>query len=352
MFTAELLERWLGAHACGWPGEKLAKPWPPSIAKLLNAYGQALSVSDNEVDVMLMLQKLAFALQKNGTPCAAELKQNIIGWLKEEGVVPPATINAFSLDAPNHTLSALELKQSTDLHQTAASSERAEIARLRSSEIKANGRKLAEAAIALRHKIRWLERGQEAFLGVSTEAHPKSGRGVNQFALWLQGMDLDGLPEVRMNCWESVFYTACKANLMSRGVARGLFGDASNQGQIAMGEDSRLGLARNRPPSDIQAKSISAYEVYITKMYRYLKGDEAVNIKRGEDRPKKGDLVFVDGMSHVCICVGKKPVTQGKDFAPYLMSLWHHDDERYTLLTFDDLLDECRGTISIRPCPF
>jgi Spy/CpxP family protein refolding chaperone len=44
-------------------------------------------------------------------------------------------------------------------------------------------------------------------------------------------------------------------------------------------------------------------------------------------------------MSHVCICVGKKPATQGKDL-PCLMSLWHHDDERYTLLTFDDLLDE------------
>ena len=44
VFTAELLERWLGDCAGGWPGEKLAKPWLPSIAKLLNAYGQALSV--------------------------------------------------------------------------------------------------------------------------------------------------------------------------------------------------------------------------------------------------------------------------------------------------------------------
>jgi hypothetical protein len=58
------------------------------------------------------------------------------------------TIDAFSLDAPNKTLSASELEQSTDLHQAAASSERAEIARLRSEKTKANGRKLAEAAIA------------------------------------------------------------------------------------------------------------------------------------------------------------------------------------------------------------
>jgi hypothetical protein len=87
-------------------------------------------------------------------------------------------------------------------------------------------------------------------------------------------------------------------------------------------------------------------------MFRHLKGPEAVEIKRGEDTPKTGDLVFVDGMSHVCICVGMKPAPQGKDLVPYLMSLWHHDNERYTLLPFADLLGECRGTISIRPCPF
>jgi hypothetical protein len=283
---------------------------------------------------------------------AAELKQKVVGWLKDEGIDPPATINAFSLDAPNNALSASELKQSTDLDRMAARWERAAIARLRSERTKRNGKKLAEAAIALYHKIRWLERGQEAFLGISTQTHPKLGKGVNQFALWLQGMELDGLTEVRMNCWESVFYTAYKANLISRGVARGLFADAGNQGQVALGEAGRLGLARNDPSAGIQEKIKSAYGDYIDRLFHHLKAHEAVDIKRGEDTPKKGDLVFVDGMSHVCICVGKQAAPQGKDFLPYLMSLWHHDDERYTLLPFDDLAHECFGTISIRPCPF
>lgn len=351
MFTAELLEGWLKECATNSADVELAKPWLPSIAKLLNAYGQALSLSRDENDVKVMLQNLGFAL-RTGVPSTAELKEKIVGWLKDQYVEPPATIDAILLDAPNHTLSASKHKQSTDLHQVAASSERGEIARLRSEITKANGRKLAEAAIALRHRIRWLERGQEAFLGISTETHPKSGKGVNQFALWLQGMELDGLPEVRMNCWESVFYTAYKANLISRGVVRGLFADASNQGQVAIGEASRLGLARNNPPLELQTKSKSAYEIYLTTMYRHLKGPEAVPIKRGEDMPEMGDLLFVDGMSHVCICVGMIPAHQGNDPVPYLMSLWHHDNERYTLLPFADLLGECRGTISIRPCPF
>lgn len=350
MFTAELLEGWLKECASNSSDVELAKPWLPSVAKLLNAYGQALSRSD-ENDVKAMLQRLGFAL-RTGMPNAAELKEKIVGWLKDQCVAPPVTIDAFLLDAPDNTLSASKHKQSTDLHQVAASSERAEIARLRSEITKANGRKLAEAAIALQHRIRWLERGQEAFLGISTETHPKSGKGVNQFALWLQGMELDGLAEVRMNCWESVFYTAYKANLISRGVVRGLFADASNQGQVAIGEASRLGLARNNPPLELQTKSKSAYEVYLTTMFRHLKGPEAVQIKRGEDMPEMGDLLFVDGMGHVCICVGMKPAPQAKDLVPYLMSLWHHDNERYTLLPFADLLSECRGTISIRPCPF
>jgi len=353
MFTTELLEGWLRECAINPDDVKLAKPWLPSIASLLNAYGRALSVSANEFDVKLTLQNLGHALRTSTkTLSAAELKQKIVGWLKNESVEPPATINAFSLDALNNALSASELKQSTNLHQVAARWERAEIARLRSEKTKVNGRKLAEAAIALQHRIRWLERGQEAFLGLSTETHPKSGMGVNQFALWLQGMELDGLAEVRMNCWESVFYTAYKADLISRGVARGLFADASHQGQVATGEAGRLGLARNQPPPELQTKIKSAYEVYLTAMFRHLKGPEAVAIKRGEDTPRKGDLVFVDGMSHVCICAGKRPAPQGKEPVPYLMSLWHHDNERYTLLPFADLLRECRGTISIRPCPF
>lgn len=352
MFTAELLEGWLKESAINSADVELAKPWLPSIAKLLNAYGEELRSSRDEGDVKVMLLKLGFAL-RTGVPSPAEMKEKIVAWLKEQFVEPPATIEPFLLDAPNNIPSAPELKPSTDARQAAASSERepSEIARLRSEATKANGRKLAEAAIALRHTIGWLERGQEAFLGISTETHPKSGKGVNQFAQWLQGMELDGLPEVRINCWESVFYTAYKANLISRGVVRGLFAEASNQGQLAIGEASRLGLARNDPPPEIQTKSKSAYKVYLTTIFRHLKGPEAVPIKQGEV-PEMGDLLFVDGMSHVCICVGMRPAPQGNDPVPYLMSLWHHDNERYTLLPFAVLLGECRGTISIRPCPF
>jgi hypothetical protein len=204
MFTAELLEGWLKECAYGSADFESAKPWLPSIAKLLNAYGQPLL----EWDVKTTLSKLGSTLRTSKTLSAGELKQKIVEWLKEDLVEPPATINAFSLDAPNNTLSASELKKSTNLHQILAPGERTEIARLRSVTSKNNGKILAEAAIDLKHKIRWLERGMEAFLGISAETHPKSGKGVNQFALWLQGMELDLLAEVRMNCWESVFFTA------------------------------------------------------------------------------------------------------------------------------------------------
>jgi hypothetical protein len=358
MFTAELLEGSLKDIASS--DVEFAKPWLPSIAKLLNAYGKALKVKRDEWCVKPMLQNLGFNLRTSKTPpSAAELKQMIVRWLQDQCVQPPATINAFSLDAPSNTLSASELKQSTNLHKIAASSmaassERAEIAGLRSEKTEANGRKLADAAIALRHTIRWLPRGGEAFLGISTETHSHSRKGVNQFALWLQGMELDGLPEVRMNCWESVFYTAYKANLISRGVARGLFADASYKGQVAIGEANRLGLALNNPPSEFKTKAESALKKdYLDTMYRHLKGPEAVDIRRGKEYPKKGDLVFFNAMSHVCICVGMQQAPQGHQIVPCLMSLWTQDNERYTLLPFDDLAREnLSALITIHPCPF
>jgi hypothetical protein len=142
MFSAELPEGWLKEYESSYVG--LVKPWLPPIAKLLNDYGVGLSVSDDWA-VKPMLVKLGITLKTSKTPSAAELKQKIVGWLKDDYFQPPATINAFSLDAPNNTFSASELKQSPDLHQMAASSERAQIARLRSRKTKVNGIKLAEA---------------------------------------------------------------------------------------------------------------------------------------------------------------------------------------------------------------
>jgi hypothetical protein len=327
------------------------------VTKLLNiCYGYARWDSDEErkTEVGCTLASVASTLRTRKPPAsAAEWKETIVKSLNSMGVTPPATVNAFSLDAPNNTLSASELKKSTNLHKISASSERTEIAALRSKKTKDNGWLLAEAAIGLWHKIHWLVRGHEAFLGTSTDTHPYYGKGVNHFALWLQGMELDGFAEVRMNCWESVFYTAYKADLISRGVARGLFADASHKGQVAIGEDNRLGLARNEPPSEeFQKKSESAFlKDYVGTMFRHLKGPEAVLINRSEDTPKKGDLVFIGEMCHVCICVGKQ--REGNVLLPHVMSLWTQDMGRYTLLPFVDL---CRTSprlpISIHPCPF
>jgi hypothetical protein len=77
MFTAELLQGWLDKYATGWLGASLAEPWLPSIAKMLNAYGSALSVKENELEVGNMLQKLAYYLPKSETSSAGELKQKI-----------------------------------------------------------------------------------------------------------------------------------------------------------------------------------------------------------------------------------------------------------------------------------
>jgi hypothetical protein len=98
MFTAELLEGWLKECATNSADVELAKPWLPSIAKLLNAYGQALSLSRDENDVKVMLQNLGFAL-RTGVPSTAELKEKIVGWLKDQYVEPPAPIDAILLDA-------------------------------------------------------------------------------------------------------------------------------------------------------------------------------------------------------------------------------------------------------------
>jgi hypothetical protein len=65
MFTAELLEGWLKEVSFNSADVPLAKPWLPSIAKLLNAYG--LKVSDDEWAVKPVLQKLGFTLRTSKT---------------------------------------------------------------------------------------------------------------------------------------------------------------------------------------------------------------------------------------------------------------------------------------------
>jgi hypothetical protein len=68
MFTAELLEGWLNACKFSPDDVPFAKRWLPSIAKLLNAYGEKLKVSSDESVVKYMLQYLGHTLRTSKPP--------------------------------------------------------------------------------------------------------------------------------------------------------------------------------------------------------------------------------------------------------------------------------------------
>ena len=347
MFTPELLEPWLMQVAGSYPGRPLLQRWLAAICGLLNAYGSALTL-DDQMDVQCMLQHVAWGLNNRDTIAPEELKNMVVAALD---VQAPATIATYSLASPSTPHTEAVLRQSVSLHEITKPKERQEIANLRTKISAGRGKQLATAALGLKHKIKWLPRGDEGFLGVSTATHSHSGKGVSHFAQWLQGAEVADLRaggSMRMNCWESVCYTAYVAGLVSRGVLRGMFGEAIVKGNKRLGEPLLLDVARNQSPS--RAAIDPALRAWIDTLFHHLKGDRAVTIKRHEDYPKKGDLVFVGGMAHVCICVGKqKDPDQG--IVPHVMSLWHHDDEQYTLLPFTALFAS-PNSISIHPCPF
>lgn len=349
MFTPELLEMWLMEVAGSYPGRPLLQRWLPAICGLLNAYGNDLTVADGALDVKFMLQRVAGELGSRESIAPDELKSMVVAAL--DCVEAPPTIATYSLASPSTPHTEAVLRQSVSLHEITKPKERQEIANLRTRITRDHGKRLAKAALSLRHRIKWLPRGDEGFLGVSTDTHSHSGKGVSHFSQWLQGVEFAELcadGSARMNCWESVCYTAYVAELVSRGVLRGMFDEATTKGNNRLGEPLRLDVARNQAPS--KAASDPAIKAWIDTLFHHLKGDRAVPIKRHEDTPRKGDLVFVGGMAHVCICVGKLEDTD-KDIVPHVMSLWHHDNEQYTLLPFTELF-KSPHSISIHPCPF
>src|SRR5262249_3025060 len=133
---------------------------------------------------------------------------------------------------------------SKTLHLYQKAVEPSALARLRSKKTKENGKKLAAAAIRLKGMLYWLPRSTEGFMGTSTNEHPASGQGVNLFVQWLCGpaFDLVEKPKPRVNCWESVFYTAYCAGLISKGVIRGIYEEAVSIARNRFGEKNMLGL--------------------------------------------------------------------------------------------------------------
>jgi len=362
MFTVEQLEEFLNSKVADFAQRQLVRPWLPAISKLLN---QSALVEQNfdDYDVQSMLQTLGFALKeanRTGKPMgASELKKVILGSLGIANL--PAQMNSFSLESPTTPLSQSALEQSTTLHQT-LQLERSDVARLRLTTPAAqrNGRALAAAALKLINKIRWLPRGKEVILGASLlskadKVATDSRRGVNQFWQWLQGgfEFKEGVMEIRMNCWEAVFYTAYKAGLTSRGELRMLFSAATDQARTSFGDANLLKAARDswtpgsNLPSWFKDGETAMGGGYLPVLFKRLKRDAAVTINRREDTPKRGDLVFLDGMAHVCICVGKL----GENVT-HVASLWHHADEHYTVMPFEVLLEGFTGGVSIHPCPF
>jgi hypothetical protein len=102
-----------------------------------------------------------------------------------------------------------------------------------------------------------------------------------------------------------------------------------------------------------QEDSRAALGEYITALYQKLEGPSAVGIKAWLDAPpKKGDVIFINDMEHVCLSVGVQELDKvGKTHC--VMSLWYHDEQRYTMMPFEELADYCKSKeLKVRPCPF
>lgn len=354
MFSVPELKGWMQSTASF--AEKQLTPWLPSIAELLNAYGSVMNPSGNDVDVQFTLQRVGQALKDNPQLTAEGVKVAVIQGLISMGVKTPPTVNSFVMpppanDSPKSEVDEFQnLKSSQTLHKYHEEKEPSPLARLRTEKTRNHGRRLAEQAIALKGKLKWIPRGQEGYLPVQTTGFSTSGQGINQFWQWISGgVKPSDFQVATMNCWESVLYCAWKAELLGKGVLRGIYEDAVLKARLEFTEANFQSVNRTGTVNTAaMPKMQDAHAAYLSRLFKFLGGDKAVEINAyHDDPPQPGDIIFIGRMNHVCIAIGCLDSQE-----PSVMSLWEHDNGLMTRLTVEDLADEQGKDFLVCPCPF
>jgi hypothetical protein len=288
----------------------------------------------------------------------ADVKRVITQYMQQnEGCDPPSAINGMGLSDESLTRQPQPQPrlQTQDLPQPKA------LPQPRTDKSKSDGKKLALAASACIGQFQWIPRGKEGFLPLSlAPAEGDDRRGVNQFWQFVQsGYWTDAPPTMSMNCWESVFYCAYKAGLLTIGNLRAILEYAVHEASKKLGDKNRAAIIKSpirtgSVPHTIQSDVDMAYRDYVEALYVSLGGTRAQTSNRPIANKliyPQGDLIFINGVDHVCISAGKE--LRDGVFVPMVYSLWTQNGGRFSRLPLSEILgEEAFKRVSSVPCPF
>jgi hypothetical protein len=218
-----------------------------------------------------------------------------------------------------------------------------------------NGRRLAATAKSMKNWFRWIGTGprepgfqyhdgipfglRTAWTAKRTDNFGVFPSGIethdikwDNFAKWL--VENDEQPDYAsyMNCWEAVFFSAWRANLVTKLRLQQIHQAAA--------------LAyRNRYVANGGRGGAECYDEALKRALNFFASapfkPEAGLI------PREGDIVFWDGLQHVAISLGRTWASGEPD--DRVMSLWHNPFE---ITSIDVLSPYVSGRVTFVPCPF
>lgn len=233
-----------------------------------------------------------------------------------------------------------------------------EILRLRGLRTNAsiqNGRRLAAAAKLMKNWFRWVGSGprepgfqyhdgvpfgiRTAWTAKRTDKFVEYPDGIERheikwdsFAKWLVENDEQPDYSSYMSCWEAVFFSAWRAQLVSKNWLQRIHQQAARAYRNAYQQNGSRGGG----------------ESYYTMLKQALNFPGSVPFEpKAGLIPREGDIVFWDGLQHVAVSLGRTWASGASEGR--VMSLWHNPFE---LTDIQVLSPYVAGRVTYVPCPF
>jgi cell wall-associated NlpC family hydrolase len=169
-----------------------------------------------------------------------------------------------------------------------------------------------------------------------TDVNYQTGRetNTNEFAVWMRGGAQPSLTS-KMNCWEAIMFGAFRAGLVTEARLRQLHVAAAAAG-VAAAAGSGGASAGNA--------------AYMRAVGNFLGLPAAIALTTSAE-PRRGDLVFFGGLTHVALSIGNETVSGVRKHN--VMSLWHLPGSGANLVSVyqrtsvEDLITAAQSTLGM-----
>jgi hypothetical protein len=177
--------------------------------------------------------------------------------------------------------------------------------------------RVAAAAIKAKGLFEWVTAGckssDKSFKALTKGDNADREEKENSFIGWLYGGKPAPGDDGTLNCWQAVILSAFRAGVVTKEWVKKVHEDAEGAGQAAYAEDMDGEEETDR--SAVKSAKKAGGDAWKNAIGKALKMDTAKDVD-AENRPQRGDVVFMNDMDHVCLSLGPEG---SKD---KVMSLW------------------------------